>query len=314
MDSMDKPEAKEPTFTVFIPTYNRAHTLQRALDSISAQSFRDFEVVIVDDGSTDGTRDLVEKWKEKCGLPVTYVWQPNQGKHAAHNQGAELARGSFFITLDSDDMLAPGALEIFKSYWDGIPEPARQHYAGIEGLCAHLDDGRIDGDLFPEDIFDSNFLEIRKRYGIRGDKKNAIRTELVKENPYPRFEGERHFRPGLLWERLAHDYKFRYINKVVQIIEIQPDGISSDRLTLRTRNPRGFHYYFLESVNLHFHYDSPKDLYQNHVRLVRYGLHAGIGYIDQFWEVKHKVYWLLAVFTGTLEWMGDRFRTRKRDK
>ena len=204
-------------------------------------------------------------------------------------------------------------MEIFKSYWDDIPKTEQQHYAGIEGLCAHLGDGQICGrsrgpNLFPEDIFDSNFLEIRRKYGIRGDKKNAIRTELVKANPYPRFEGERHFRPGLLWERLAHDYHFRYINEVVQIIEYQPDGISSDRLTLRTSNPKGFHYYFLESVNFHYQYDSPKHLYQKHVRLVRYALHAGIGYFAQYMEVKHKGYWLLAVFTGTFEWMGDKIR------
>jgi len=309
---MDNPAANDITFTVFIPTYNRAHTLTRALDSIHNQGFRDFEVVIVDDGSTDGTKKLVEEWNEKSGLPVTYIWQHNQGKHAAHNAGAALAKGSLFITLDSDDMLAPRALEIFKSYWEDIPENERQQFAGIEGLCALLEDGRIDGDRFPEDIFDSNFLEIRKRFGIRGDKKNAIRTELVKANPYPMFEGEKHFRPGLLWERLAHQYKFRYINEVVQIIEKQPGGISSDRLKLRTSNPRGFHYYFLESVNFHYQYDSPKSLYRNYVRLVRYALHAGIGYIDQYKEVRHKGYWLLAVFTGTLEWLGDRIRIRER--
>jgi glycosyltransferase involved in cell wall biosynthesis len=300
------------TFTIFIPTFNRAHTLGRALDSIQLQTFRDFEVVIVDDGSTDGTEELVKKWTERSQLPVTYVWQPNQGKHAAHNHGAELAKGSLFITLDSDDMLAPGSLEIFKTHWDSIPAAQRQEFAGVEGLCAHMDDGRIDGDRFPEDIFDSNFLEIRKKYGIRGDKKNAIRTELVKENLYPRFEGEKHFRPGLLWERLAHDYKFRYINEVVQLIEVQPDGISSDRLSLRTKNPRSFHYYFLESVNCHFQYDSPKDLYQNHVRLVRYGLHAGIGFKDQCRQVKHKGYWFAALPTGILEWIADRIRIRKR--
>ncbi len=302
----------QTTFTIFIPTYNRAHTLPRAMDSIQDQTCRDFEVVIVDDGSTDGTKELVEDWQGRSRLQITYVWQPNQGKHAAHNAGAELARGSFFITLDSDDMLAPRALEIFKSYWDGIPEADRPGFAGVEGLCAHMDDGRVDGDRFPEDIFDSNFLEVRKKYGIRGDKKNAIRTELVKANPYPRFEGEKHFRPGLLWERLAHDYMFRYINEVVQIIEIQPDGISSDRLTLRTSNPHSFHYYFLESVNFHYQYDSPKLLYRNHVRLVRYALHSKIGYVAQYKEVKHKGYWLLAVFTGTLEWLGDKVRTGKR--
>jgi len=306
------PESNKYTFTIFIPTYNRAHTLPRALESIQKQTYRDFEVVIVDDGSTDGSEKLIKEWIKRSQFTITYIWQPNQGKHAAHNAGAAHAKGSFYITLDSDDMLAPQALEIFKSYWDDIPESERQYYAGIEGLCAHLDDGRIEGDSFPEDIFDSNFLEIRKRYGIRGDKKNAIRTELVKQNPYPRFEGERHFRPGLLWEHLAHDYKFRYINKVVQIIEFQPAGLSSDRLALRTSSPRGFHYYFLESVNHHYQYDSPKILYQNHVRLVRYGLHAGVGYLSQYKEVKHKGYWIAAVLTGTLEWLADRIRLKAR--
>src|ERR1700736_1708087 len=94
-----------PFFTVFTPTYNRAHTLHRVFNSLKAQSFRDFEWVLVDDGSTDNTEELAELWIKTADFPIRYFWQKNSGKHIAYNFGIREARGQMFAVLDSDDAL-----------------------------------------------------------------------------------------------------------------------------------------------------------------------------------------------------------------
>jgi glycosyltransferase involved in cell wall biosynthesis len=104
---------RELTFSIVISTYNRAYVLSRALESISVQTFRDFEVIIVDDGSTDGTRSMVFQWTNMVEFPVRYIWQKNQGRHVAYNKAFQTAVGHFSVILDSDDKLSPDALEIF---------------------------------------------------------------------------------------------------------------------------------------------------------------------------------------------------------
>src|SRR5258707_14117604 len=110
--------AYEYVFTVFTPTWNRAHTLHRAYQSLHAQTFRNFEWLIVDDGSTDNTREIVEKWQAESEFPIRYIYQENQGKAAAFNRGVREAQGALFLTLDSDDACVNQALERFKYHWD----------------------------------------------------------------------------------------------------------------------------------------------------------------------------------------------------
>ena len=138
----------EHCFTVFTPTYNRARTIERVYRSLAAQAFRGFEWVVVDDGSTDGTRELVEAWKAEASFPIRYEWQENRGKHIASNKGIALARGELFITADSDDEFPPTALETFKRVWESIPEAERPGFAGAAGLCVDQR-GRLVGDRFP---------------------------------------------------------------------------------------------------------------------------------------------------------------------
>ena len=107
-------------FTIFTPTYNRAHTLPRVYESLLAQTFRDFEWLIVDDGSSDDTRELIGTWRQDGKISIQYHYQENQGKHFAHNLALQHARGNLFTVLDSDDECLPGALDLFASQWDEI--------------------------------------------------------------------------------------------------------------------------------------------------------------------------------------------------
>src|SRR4051794_24520469 len=106
------------TFTVFTSTRNRAHTLERPFHSLKAQTFRDFEWLIIDNGSTDGTRELVERFQSEADFPIRYLWQEDAGKHGSLNRGIELAEGELFLILDSDDGCVPEALERFKYNWE----------------------------------------------------------------------------------------------------------------------------------------------------------------------------------------------------
>ncbi len=299
-----------PMFSIFIPAYNRAHTLPRAFDSIDAQTCRDFEVLIVDDGSADGTRELVQGWAEDRPFAVSYQWQPNQGKHIAFNTVLPMLHGELMVMLDSDDKLAPDALAVFQQHWLAIPERERQSYAGIEGLTAFFD-GRVAGSRFPQDVFDADHMAIRKQFGVTGDKKNAIRSDILRRFPYPQFPGERHVRPSLLWRRIAHDYKVRFINHVVQYIEYQPGGLSANRFCLRMRNPLGYRYFFLEEINIHGVADPLGVRFNNYVNYIRYSLHGHVGVAEQVRAIHSFVLWLFALPQGGLKFLSDRLRLHR---
>lgn len=294
-------------FTIFIPTWNRADTLPRAFASIEAQTCRDFDVLIVDDGSTDNTALLVQEWSEKVDFPVRYVRQENQGKHGAFNTALAYLDGELMVMLDSDDKLAADALEIFRRHWLLIPEQEREQFCGVEGLTAFFD-GTVAGSRFPEDVFDSDYLQIRRRYRVSGDKKNAIRSDLLRGLAYPVFAGEKHVRPSLLWKRLADHYRTRYINEVVQYIEYQPGGLSSNRFCLRMRNPQGYRYYYMEELQNPQRARSVGEQLGNYGNYIRYSLHAGIGVAAQLRDVPSVGLWLLGLPRGIVKYLGDRLR------
>ena len=108
-------------FTVFTPTYNRAHTLSRVYQSLQRQTFKNFEWLIIDDGSTDTTPELIESWKKETDFPIRYTWQENQGINATINRGVKEAQGEFFLIIGSDDSFVPETLERFHFYWNAIP-------------------------------------------------------------------------------------------------------------------------------------------------------------------------------------------------
>lgn len=294
-------------FTIFIPTYNRAYTLGRALRSISEQSLKDFEVLIIDDGSSDNTRQLVEEWIGREVFPIRYHWQTNQGKHVAHNKAVKRARGQFFVLLDSDDMLHPRALERLKYHWDRIPDDKKEQFAGVEGLCVYSD-SRVKVDRFPEDVMDSDYLEKTRKYHIKSEKRNAIRTDVLRRFPYPHFEGERHMRDDLIWKRMALSFKFRYVNEVIQIMEHQPDGLTANIFAIRMRNPCGFRYYFLEEINEFASQTGRYSLFKNHSKFIRYSLHCGVGFCQQYGEVSSKSMWLISLPRGVLGWLKDKVK------
>lgn len=212
--------------TVFTPAFNRAHTLGRVYASLRQQDFTDFEWLIVDDGSSDGTRELIAEWQRSHPVfPLRYVHQDNAGKHIAHNHALRQARGEYFAILDSDDWYAPDALRILVGAWDSIPDAQRNTFANVEGLC--LDHaGRPIGSSFPQDVFDSDAFSIRWQRQRMGDTRGLYRTAVLREFPFPDNFRRCLVTESLVWNRVADRYKTRFINQVTGHAEYQSAGLS----------------------------------------------------------------------------------------
>ncbi len=200
-----------PLFTVFTPTYNRRHTLPRVFQSLQAQTFRDFEWLVVDDGSTDATAELIEEYRKSAAFPLHYHYQENLGKHVAWNKAVQLARGDLFLVLDSDDACVPEALEVFRSTWSRIEN--RNDVAAVVALCQDAT-GRVLGSRFPVPVTDHVTMTLKHR--LRGEKWECWRTEVLKLFPFPE-DVRGVLAESYLLNRVAKRYRCRYINKALRV-------------------------------------------------------------------------------------------------
>lgn len=201
------------TFTVFTPTFERASTLGRVYESLQAQTFADFEWLIVDDGSTDGTRELVEAWRAEAAFPIRYLHQANAGKHVAFNHGVREARGELFLPLDSDDACTPDALERLLYWWEAIPPAKRDGFSAVTVHCRDQD-GNLVGTPFPQSPLDCTSIEMRWRHRVRGEKWGFHRTEVLRRHPFPEPAGAGYVSESLVWRAIDEQgYKTRFVNE-----------------------------------------------------------------------------------------------------
>ncbi len=238
-----------PLFTVFTPTFNRAHTLARVHDSLARQTLREFEWLIVDDGSTDGTQALVESWIAQGRVPIRHVRQPNRGKHRAFNAGVAAAQGELFLPLDSDDACVDDALERLAGHWAAIPEAERARFSGITCLC-RTEAGELVGGPLPADVIDGRFPEVLERLGRSGEMWGFHRTSVLREYPFPEFEGERFIAEGVVWNRISRRYLMRFVNAGLRTYFDSSDSLSHSMVRIRHQCPRGTACYYRESLEL----------------------------------------------------------------
>lgn len=205
---------RAPRFTVFTPTYNRAHTLTRVFDSLSAQTCRNFEWVLVDDGSTDGTSALVEDWIARADFSIVYRRQENSGKHVAINHGLDVARGEFFLIIDSDDGFTADALERLLAVWETIENKGA--FTGVLTL-SKTDQGEVDGDLLPRSPMDSDALTLERRLKSTGERWGFHRTDLMRRFRFPADPDVRFVPENVVWFAIAREYKLRCVNDALRI-------------------------------------------------------------------------------------------------
>lgn len=234
-------------FSIVTPTYNRAHLLERLCASLEAQTLSDFEWIVVDDGSVDNTRAVVEDLGANVTFPVSYINQPNRGKHVAVNAGVRVARGYFIGILDSDDKYTPNALKSCWVHWQQIPEAQHHSFVGLTGLCTDEDEHFV-GNRFPADIFDSDPIECRMSFNIKGDKKGFQRTDVLRQFPFPEDLG-RFVPEGIVWNRISRQFKTRYLNEVWAVVEYRTDGLTAHSVPARVKSPHAALLYYKELLS-----------------------------------------------------------------
>ena len=222
--------------TILTPTFNRAHLLPRLFESLTHQTDFNFEWLVIDDGSTDGTSDLFAgKTFLSAPFPIRYYRQENGGKHCALNAGVKQAKGDFIFIADSDDWLLPQSVAIVGLHTSAIADD--NTFAGVAGLDV-FDDERIVGTGLPQDIIDCNAMDIRYRYHVDGDLKEVFKTTVLQEFPFPEIQDEKFCPEQLVWFRIAQKYKLRYFNTPIYVAEYQPNGITASIIRVRMLAPQ----------------------------------------------------------------------------
>lgn len=221
--------------TIFTPTYNRLYTLNRLYESLCKQTDKAFEWLVVDDGSTDGTEGFFQGLKQK-EFVVRYVRQSNGGKHRAINRGVPLAHGEWFLIVDSDDLLADNAVETISRHTATIENDPK--FCAVVGNKVNFDK-QVVGTPCNYEILDTDFLSYRNRYHIIGDRAEVVRTSVMREYPFPEFEGENFCTEAVVWNRMAQKYKARYVNEDFYICEYQPDGLTANVALIHHDSPQG---------------------------------------------------------------------------
>jgi glycosyltransferase involved in cell wall biosynthesis len=304
------------TFTVFTPTFNRVQTLFRVYESLRKQTFLDFEWLIVDDGSTDNSRKCIESWQKQAYICIRYFWQPHQGKHIAFNYGVREAQGKFFLNLDSDDICVPEALERFKHFWDSIPESKRNQFSAVTVLCKDQN-GRLIGKKFPQDIIDSDSLEIFYKYKLKGEKWGFHRTEVLKEFPFPIINSVNFVPESIIWNAIARKFQTRFVNEPLRIY-FKKENRGSEQLS-RPNKPsaQAAAYLLSHSTVLNGEIDyflfRPKHFFVSALQYARYSFHTGSGILKQIKGLANSratALWVVMLPGGLLVFWGDKVLRR----
>ncbi len=204
-------------FTVFTPSYNRANTLPRLFECLKNQTLKSFEWIIINDGSQDETEKVVKGFiNENPDFEIIYKYQTNSGKHIATNEAAKMARGKFFITIDSDDAIKDNALEILLNKWNKIPESEREKFKGVSCRTCNTDN-KINGCSLPSEYVDCSDLDFRFKNKITGELWGMTRLEIIKNHPYPTVKGLHFYPENIYWNNIGRKYITRFIDLPLRI-------------------------------------------------------------------------------------------------
>lgn len=231
--------------TIFTPVYNREETLTRLYESLLRQTSKDFQWVVVDDGSTDGSGELIKKFKINAPFEIVYKYVENGGKMRAINMGVSLALGEFFLIVDSDDYITDNCVEQVLTYGKTLPKSL----GGMIFRKIDMKSQNISGKPYPKKVIDSSPIEIVYKLGIIGDKAEVFRTELLKENPFKVYEGEKFIPEALVWVKIGEEHKMRYIDEGIYYFEYLEDGYTKNFKKLMQNNPRGFKEYYKAMIS-----------------------------------------------------------------
>ena len=287
-------------FTIFTPTFNRKELLEKLYKSLQKQTYKDFEWLIVDDGSADGTKEKVEEFLSEKKLDIKYYFKENGGKQRAYNFATDKANGELFICLDSDDEYVENGLETILKYWKKYEK--NSNIAGM-GYLSTYPNREVIGSSFPEKEMVSTQFDIYNKYGVKGDKGLMFRTEIIKKYKFPVFDDEKFITEAVVYNRICEKYKMVYVNEKIEIKEYQEDGLTAKYNNLLLRNPKGQALYHNEinSQNLSF-----KKKVLNNAVYYKFCRVAGYKFGKIFKENKNKLFLIFALGIGEYMWQKEK--------
>lgn len=269
--------------TVLTPTFNRGG-LQSLWDSLQKQTVKDFEWLVVDDGSTDGTKNLITQLQEKSDFPIRYIYKNNGGKHTALNVGIQTICSELTFIVDSDDCVTDDAVEaILKIH---------QKYRSQNNICGYaflraFPDGKVNGKKFDVDEEIGSYIDVRVNGDDTGaDKAEVFKTHCLKEFPFPEYPNEKFLGEDLVWVRMARKYEMVHINKAIYVGNYLEDGLTNNRRKHNIASPVGCMHRaeeFMES-DLKTRYRIKGGL-----QYIVYGRFAGVKICDLIRKSRHKV-------------------------
>ena len=272
------------TVTVLTPTFNRGGRLQSLWNSLQKQTVKDFEWLVVDDGSTDGTKDLITQLQEKSDFPIRYIYKSNGGKHTALNVGIQTICSELTFIVDSDDYVTDDAVEsilkIHKKY------RSQNNICGYAFLRA-FPDGKVNGKKFDVDEKIGSYIDVRVNGDDTGaDKAEVFKTHCLKEFPFPEYPNEKFLGEDLVWVRMARKYEMVHINKAIYVGNYLEDGLTNNRRKHNIASPIGCMHRAEEFME-----PDLKTRYRikGGLQYIVYGRFAGVKVVDLIRKSRHKV-------------------------
>lgn len=227
---------KNKIVTIITPTYNRKDKIHVLYESLCNQTFKEFDWLVVDDGSNDNTADIISGWIEDNKISIRYIYKENGGKHTAINVGIKEIDTPLTFIVDSDDYLIPEAVETIIKDYENI---VRDDICGIAYLRKSKKGGYLTNKLVPENGLVESFCECRYGRKISGDMAEVWFTRCLKEYPFPEFSGEKFLSEDVVWIQMSHKYKIVFYNKAIYMSDYLESGLTKNRRSLNISSPKG---------------------------------------------------------------------------
>ena len=223
------------TLTILTPTYNREKLLLKLYQSLCRQINKDFCWLVVDDGSSDKTYDLITSLKKNAPFRITYLKKENGGKHTAVNYGVKQIFTPLTMIVDSDDYLTDDAIQsiidINKKYAD------YENIGSYTFLRGHSDGRKIVS--IEKEEFVENYIRYRIKGHRSGDMAEVFKTYLIKKHPFPEFPNEKFISEDIVWIEIGKEYDSVYIDKVIYICEYLKNGLTWSDKIVKFNSPMG---------------------------------------------------------------------------
>ena len=271
--------------TIFTPTYNRAYCLKELYESLLLQERNKFVWLIVDDGSTDNTKALIDEFVKEALIEIRYFYQENAGKMAAHNKGVDLCDTELFMCLDSDDTLLPDAISTLCAFWESVKNI--DNLSGVVAPKKLINELREDISCpFPEVRFST--LYGLYKLGFTGETALAFRTEVLKKYPFKIFEGEKFIPESVVYKKIDRLYKLAVLNKSVMLCLYRADGYTQNMIKHQVNSPKSMSYAHadnLEHLDITF-----LERIKSAVNYIAFSLIAGYSRSKIFKDTSHKLF------------------------